>query len=647
MYEIYNRGKYAAQQVDIMNSIIKNNVNIRGSFDNDYYYYWTNQVTRNTYRTGTFEHVNETSYVIPNATSARLTPENKLLISYQQFGNFKQTHSGKWYECYAFCPMNGDYPTFGDTTTNVQDFNATCCYDYIESESELVNYQNNSLYDEWIVLDGYALYDSNNNLITGNGTRGFINPISVSSLSTFRKGYDVTTVKGKNMMILPFGGGIYYIYNAITTDILLTKYLSADRATPYQDPKYSKYVYTWKESSNPFKMLGFVQGNEQKYTVKIAVEPSPFYRVLNRARALIIFETIDDLINYLQDYGFEVYTSLEDLIEGDTEEQPDFGFEDQPIDDIENLPDNGSDTINPPDIKTTPVSLTQNYLLDANAYNQFKSWIYTKDWFEAIKQYFENPLQAVIGCKMYPFDFKLHDSNYIVSEPNIKILDSVSPDISCYRMLPQYNYIFNGGSYTYIPYFGDFNDYLSEYSLYIPFVGTCKLDASQVVGKTIRVTYALDVLTGECQAFVYSNDVLIYNQNGMIGLDIPIESNNYGQRVANYARFAAGFIFSGTSNLPMSLLDTALSSRETIQQTKISPSTALYNPPYPYLTISLAQPIYPSNYLQLQGSEASATVKISDCEGYLQATPFGTWNLSCTATELEEIKSLIQSGIYI
>lgn len=58
---------------------------------------------------------------------------------------------------------------------------------------------------------------------------------------------------------------------------------------------------------------------------------------------------------------------------------------------------------------------------------------------------------------------------------------------------------------------GDITDYQSDIVLFLPFIGNVSLDANTVVDNDISVAYEINIVSGDCAAFVTCNGVTIYN----------------------------------------------------------------------------------------------------------------------------------------
>lgn len=71
--------------------------------------------------------------------------------------------------------------------------------------------------------------------------------------------------------------------------------------------------------------------------------------------------------------------------------------------------------------------------------------------------------------------------------------------------------------------YNDFRDYMSAYQLYLPYVASISLDASQIVGNSLAVDCYLDVRSGSLKYTVILNgQTMIATASGSIRVDLPV-----------------------------------------------------------------------------------------------------------------------------
>lgn len=251
----------------------------------------------------------------------------------------------------------------------------------------------------------------------------------------------------------------------------------------------------------------------------------------------------------------------------------------------------------------------------------------------------------------------------------------------------------------YIPrHYNDFRDYTdTEVMLFLPYCGTMRLNAADVVGGTLHVQYAIDFASGGVNAYVdlTTHDGFQYPigvMSGCVGADIPLTASNATQIAARIASGALNFanifedaekssinnglgiaagaltgnvpgIVGGAVNEAYLYVDTANKVAQTALNAPQAKATAM-----PMLSGgrgfgAFGQPT--TAYVQIrrglyaEGKTPSSTwvntfahatdkpITVGSCKGFTQFSNVDVSGLSCTSDERAQIKSLLESGVYI
>lgn len=150
-------------------------------------------------------------------------------------------------------------------------------------------------------------------------------------------------------------------------------------------------------------------------------------------------------------------------------------------------------------------------------------------------------LQFIVSLRVYPFS--LINLNITQSAGQVAYIGRGEYGINCgggqniLKFTESMGYL-NAGSLTVPRHFGDWRDHDNTTVMaYLPYCGTVELNPSDVVGRTLVCTYAVDVYTGQCMAIIesYSPEDLggkhypIAIASGTIGVSIPVSTTNSGQ----------------------------------------------------------------------------------------------------------------------
>lgn len=130
-----------------------------------------------------------------------------------------------------------------------------------------------------------------------------------------------------------------------------------------------------------------------------------------------------------------------------------------------------------------------------------------------------NPIDAIVSLKKYPVKHIPHTGN----RHPLK-LGKVQIATTGFDM-PYSSFMYLFKPIKVFPRFGNsFLDYApyTTLDLYIPFCGTIQLDPNDVMGHTLDVQLLIDYTTGNCDAFVSCDNLVIETASGSIAIDIPV-----------------------------------------------------------------------------------------------------------------------------
>lgn len=290
----------------------------------------------------------------------------------------------------------------------------------------------------------------------------------------------------------------------------------------------------------------------------------------------VAFKTTDDILALFADWGINTATFDREMainadrdlfpnppsVNGDTnipqgadgKTPPISGYPTNPIIPfLPNYPDNTSDII--PEI--TPNISTLNtggaYALNLTSLKTLFSWLMTSNYTQNISELFNDKISALNDIKLYPFDIVAHDTLHAEKRDKVIIGNVPSDLLDCYAILPNYNTWLNGGTIHYLPYYGNYNDYVNcSYHIFIPYAGIVDLPPSTVINTELSVRYAMDLITGNATVIIKSNDVIIKMLPAHLSQSIPIIFTNTNQQQINNALTALNIvnnIIGGATNL--------------------------------------------------------------------------------------------------
>ena len=350
----------------------------------------------------------------------------------------------------------------------------------------------------------------------------------------------------------------------------------------------------------------------------------------------------------------ELIKTLIDMIQNPQEQsgmESDTTTPTEPID--PNMP-NGGSGITPPFV--IPIgsasALYSVYNPSQSQLNSLGAWLWSSNFVDQLLKLFNDPMQAIIGLH------KVFATPPTSGTGTIKVgyLDS---GVGSNLVSAQYTEI-DCGTIKLDEYFKNALDYVkTDVYLYLPFVGIVSLNVEDVTRANINVKYKVDVLTGACLASVnVTRDAggggQLYAYAGNCAVQYPLSSGSYMGIVSGILGIAgsvAGTMLSGGAMLPMALGvgASALNSMKTRVEHSgsLSGNSGAMGIKKPYLIIRRPQTKIAENYPLLAGGSDNTYGVLSSFTGHVRVKYVHIENIPATSDELNEIETLLKSGVMI
>lgn len=268
---------------------------------------------------------------------------------------------------------------------------------------------------------------------------------------------------------------------------------------------------------------------------------------------------------------------------------------------------------------------------------------------EAISTFFANPIEAIADITYYPFNV----ANYVTSLTNEVTIGRWQSGVNGKKIFKREATI-DVGSIYFKETYGNFRDYQTKITIYLPYIGVHTLETSKYLNHTIRIKYGVDLFTHQCTAFIFADDILIDYFSGNMGVTMPITATNFSQYASGFIDYAKGSV----GNVSQGSLAGQVGSieglwknvPENMRETKgsFSPSIGCYAPQYVRICFeSLVSDDNETYTNSLRGIPSNATGSISSFSGFLSVSDVNLVCSNATASEKYEIRALLDSGIYI
>ena len=317
------------------------------------------------------------------------------------------------------------------------------------------------------------------------------------------------------------------------------------------------------------------------------------------------------------------------------------------------------------------------YKLSQGVMSQFASDCFASNLWEAMKLFFSNPMDFLVGVNLLPFEPtggaswkpKFGAISFAHAYPTVA---NQYVDIDC-------------GSVNITKYWGscfDFEPY-TKIQIWLPYIGYKDLPVDEIMGMTVSVKYRCDCLTGDCVAFVFTGvtgqtgpqvERIIAQFYGNCAVRVPFSSVSYDSAISNSisligaaasAGIAAGAGVAeaaGQAGGEISGLEAAgrelatnTSSVGMVQGMKpnihkggaAGASTGYMSVQIPYLIRRIPRQNLPADYMKLKGYPSNIGGKLADFTGLAVVDDIQLNDIPAMEDERKEIIQWLRGGVLI
>ena len=288
--------------------------------------------------------------------------------------------------------------------------------------------------------------------------------------------------------------------------------------------------------------------------------------------------------------------------------------------------------------------LTSTFHMTKERLVQLGQFLWGASIFDEFSLINNNPIENIISCKAIPY--AISGTTQEITLGNVKTGvngEKISQNFSKQTI----------GSVAIAEHYKNFLDYApyTNVIIYLPYIGFKELDASLVMGKTLRIEYTLDVITGGCLAQIYVGKIRLYEFTGNIGVDISITASNRAQVESAYINAGVGVVSSAMSGnvtgAVNSIIGAATSQYHYSGTGNPSPSCVASTNRTCYVIIDRPQyqPLKAFNHTRGRMCCLSKTIGslkgYTVCDGNIDIS-----GISATDEEKDEIVNILSSGFF-
>lgn len=288
--------------------------------------------------------------------------------------------------------------------------------------------------------------------------------------------------------------------------------------------------------------------------------------------------------------------------------------------------------------------LTSTFHMTKERLVQLGQFLWGASIFDEFSLINNNPIENIISCKAIPY--AISGTTQEITLGNVKTGvngEKISQNFSKQTI----------GSVAIAEHYKNFLDYApyTNVIIYLPYIGFKELDTSLVMGKTLRIEYTLDVITGGCLSQIYVGKIRLYEFTGNIGVDISITASNRAQVESAYINAGVGVVSSAMSGnvtgAVNSIIGAATSQYHYSGTGNPSPSCVASTNRTCYVIIDRPQyqPLKAFNHTR--GRMCCLSKTIGNLKGYTVCDGnIDISGISATDEEKEEIVNILSTGFF-
>lgn len=281
------------------------------------------------------------------------------------------------------------------------------------------------------------------------------------------------------------------------------------------------------------------------------------------------------------------------------------------------------------------------YNLTPNEVKQFSEFLWSEGFLNTLKHLISDPIQTIISFH------QIYATPQIETEKTPIKCGFVVSTVNSNRVTNQYITI-DCGTIDLSEFFNSYSDYepYTKTELFLPFIGIVRLNTNEIMGRSVKIEYKVDVFTGTCVANIYVNGALLYTYNGNCAVQLPITGGSFAESVigiiggaiggASKGGFGGALIGGATNTLNM---------LEVQRTGNLSANAGVFCPRKPYFIITRTNDVTPTNYQVFEGYASSDYVSLANLSGFTKVIGVQINSISCTEQERDMLLTILNDGV--
>lgn len=289
--------------------------------------------------------------------------------------------------------------------------------------------------------------------------------------------------------------------------------------------------------------------------------------------------------------------------------------------------------------------------------NSLASFLWSTDFVDTIKKILQSPMDALISLALFPVT-PTTDGTHNIS------LGYIDSGVAAKRVSDQFMTVQTSGlvvTHKYNSYL-DYAPY-TKAEIFLPFIGFCPLNINDIMGKSVDVTYNIDLLSGVCTAIVHANAQSLYSYSGNMAMFLPLSAGNWARMltpifgmVGGVTSLAAGIggVMSGAPLLASTSM--AVHGAESIgnmdgnsvsRSGGISGNAGIMGDYQPFIVVTRPINDKPTTYDSNIGQTYNKSARLGTLSGFTVIEEAHIEGMNATDAEKQEIEQLLKEGVIL
>lgn len=272
------------------------------------------------------------------------------------------------------------------------------------------------------------------------------------------------------------------------------------------------------------------------------------------------------------------------------------------------------------------------------------------------KKLFTDPMAAILGLSIVPVTPSVSGATPVT-------LGNITTTVSMPKVTSQYITV-SCGTLNVKEYWGAYLDYspYTKLEIFLPYIGIQTLDADDIMGRSVAVTYNIDILSGACVAMLTCGNSVLYSFAGSCATSVPITGRDWTNVINGIIGIATGIagvavagatggaaVAAGAAGGLLSSTANSLSSmKPNVQKSGTMASAAgMLGHQKPYLILTRPRQALPEEQNTYTGYPSYITETLGNLTGYTIVDRIHLSGFYALDDELSEIETLLKSGVIL